>query len=83
MESGYSSSSTLIAFISTDRYQGIFSVFSPLSSLSFTSALIRYESYLQRSFFFIFPHTGLSTIKGRALSGRICFVCLSWDVKAL
>lgn len=52
MESGYSNSLKLIVFISTDRYQGIFSVFSPLSSLSFTCALIRYESYLRRFFFF-------------------------------
>lgn len=56
MESEYSSSLTLIVFISTDRYQGMFSVFSPLSSLSFTCALIRYESYLRRSFFFFSTH---------------------------
>lgn len=73
MESGYSSSLTLIIFISTGRYPRIFSVFSPLLSLSFTFALIRYESYLRRRFFF-FSHSGLSTVKDRAPFRRIYFV---------
>lgn len=79
MESGYSSSLTLIIFISTGRYPRIFSVFSPLLSLSFTCALIRYESYLRRSpffssFFFFSPHSGLRTVKRRAPFRGIYFL---------
>lgn len=53
METVYSSSLILIILISTGLYQGILSVPSPLSSLSFACALIRYESYLRRVFFLV------------------------------
>lgn len=77
----------LIVFISTVRYQGVFSVSSPLSSLSFTYEVIRYKSYLGRwvlSFFSFFSYTLVEpSLKTSLQQVEFFFVHVMLDIEAL